>query len=58
MVIVCQVSIQENVSRFVTSTNVHGKGWCEHDHVTKMKGYNTVSKHEQLQRSSAEVFQY
>ena len=53
-VIVCQVSIQENVSRFVT--NVHGKGRCEHDHVTKVKGYNTVNKHEQLQRSSAEVF--
>ena len=39
-VIVCQINIQENVSRFVTSTNVHGKGQGEHDHVDKVKGYH------------------
>ena len=58
-VIVCQIDIQENVSRFVTSTNVHGKGQGEHDHVDKVKGYreyHTDNTHEQLQKSSAEVF--
>ena len=54
-VIICQVNIQENVSHFV-STNVHGKGRCEHDHVNKVKGYHTDNKHEHLQKSSAEVF--
>ena len=57
-VIVCQVNIQENVSRFISSTNVDGRGRYEHDHDNKVKGYHeyhTDNKHEQLQKSFAGV---
>ena len=52
--IVCQVSIQENVSCFVSSTNVHGKGQYEHDHVNKVKGYYTDNNKQE--NPTAEVF--
>ena len=57
-VIVCQVNIQENVSCFISSTNVDGRGRYGHDHDNKVKGYHeyhTDNKHEQLQKSFAGV---